>query len=59
MVLLHTWGEGRLKEDSWTYSVLQALCKKYKFNLNTPIKDLDKKIEDMLLYGTGGRKAKS
>jgi len=53
-----TWGEGRLKEDSWTYSVLQALCKKYKFDLNTPIKDLDKKIEDMLLYGTEGEKLK-
>ena len=53
-----TWGEGRLKEDSWTYSVLQALCKKFKFKLNTPIKDLGKKIEDMLLYGAGGEKLK-
>lgn len=53
-----TWGEGRLKEDSWTYSVLQALRKKYKFDLNTPIKDLGSKIEDMLLYGTGGEKLK-
>lgn len=53
-----TWGEGRLKEDSWTYSVLQALCKRFKFKLNTPIKELDKKIVDMLLYGAGGEKLK-
>ena len=24
-----TWGEGRLKEDSWTYAILQALSKEY------------------------------
>ncbi|WP_426350112.1 excinuclease ABC subunit UvrA [Alloiococcus sp. CFN-8] len=53
-----TWGEGRLKEDSWTYSILTALSKKYKFDLNTPIKDLPKKIVDILLYGTKGEKLK-
>ena len=29
-----TWGEGRLKEDSWTYAILQALTKEYDFSLN-------------------------
>ena len=51
-----SWGEGRLKDDSWTYCVLQALSKRYNFDLNTPIKDLPKGIIDILLYGTKGEK---
>lgn len=51
-----TWGEGRLKEDSWTYSVMTALSKKYKFKLDTPINKLPDKIVDILLYGTKGEK---
>lgn len=50
------WGEGRLKEDSWTYSILTALQKKYNFTISTPIKDLDPKILDIILYGTKGEK---
>jgi excinuclease ABC subunit A len=50
------WGEGRLKEDSWTYSVLQALTKKLKFTLDTPIKDLPDKVVQVLLYGLDGEK---
>lgn len=52
------WGEGRLKEDSWTYSVLQALIKKLKFSLDTPIKDLPEKVVEVLLYGLEGEKLK-
>lgn len=51
-----TWGEGRLKEDSWTYAILKALSKKYKFDLSTPIKELPKDIYNILLYGTKGEK---
>lgn len=51
-----SWGEGRLKEDSWTYSVLQALSKKYNFDLNTPIKDLPREIVEIMLYGTKGER---
>ena len=51
-----TWGEGRLKEESWTYAILKALCEEYKFSLDTPIKDLPSKIVDILLYGTKGKK---
>lgn len=51
-----TWGEGRLKEDSWTFSILKALSEKYDFDLNTPIKELPDKIIDILLYGTRGEK---
>ena len=51
-----TWGEGRLKEDSWTYSVMTALSQKYDFKLDTPINELPQKIVDILLYGTKGEK---
>lgn len=53
-----SWGSGRLKEDSWTYAILMALTKEYGLDLNTPIKDLDKKYVDLLLYGTDGKKLK-
>lgn len=51
-----TWGEGRLKEDSWTYAVLQSLMKKYDFSIETPVKDLSRKVIDIILYGTNGEK---
>lgn len=53
-----SWGDSRLKEDSWTYGILQALSKEYKFDLNTPIEDLPDEIVDILLYGTRGKKLK-
>lgn len=52
------WGEGRTKEDSWTFAILTSLSKKYKFDLKTPIKDLDRKIIDIILYGTDGERVK-
>jgi len=33
----------------------KALSKHFKFSLDTPLKDLDRKIIDILLYGTGER----
>lgn len=53
-----SWGSGRLKEDSWTYAILKALERDYGLQLNVPIKDLDKKYVDLLLYGTDGKKIK-
>ena len=51
-----TWGEGRLKEDSWTYAILKAMSKEFKLNLKKPIKDLKPEEVDLLLYGTKGHK---
>ena len=51
-----TWGEGRLKEDSWTYAILKAMKKEFKLNLNKPIKDLKREEVELLLYGTKGHK---
>ena len=51
-----TWGQGRLKSDSWTYANLVALSEEYKFSLDTPVKELPRKIVDIILYGTKGKK---
>jgi excinuclease ABC subunit A len=51
-----SFGEGSLKDDSWTFAVLRALSEKYKFNLDAPIEDYDPDILKMLLYGTNGEK---
>jgi len=53
-----SWGSGRLKEESWTYAILKALNSEYELDLNAPVKDLDKKNVDLLLYGTKGKKLK-
>ena len=53
-----SFGEGSLKEDSWTFAVLKALSEKYKFNLNTPIEKYDPEILKILLYGTSGERIK-
>ncbi|EGT3614707.1 excinuclease ABC subunit UvrA [Clostridium perfringens] len=48
---ISTWGDSRMKEDSWTFCVLKALMEKYKFDLDTPYKDLSKKVREVLMYG--------
>lgn len=44
------------KKTSYTRAVLDALAKEYKFDLNTPFKKYPKKIQDIILYGTKGKK---
>lgn len=51
-----SWGDGRLKSDSWTFAILKSLSKEYDFSLKTPINELSKKAYEVLLYGTGGKK---
>jgi excinuclease ABC subunit A len=50
------WSGVSGKDDSWTYSVLKALAKEYKFSLEVPIEELDPEIVKILLYGTNGQK---
>src|ERR671929_245518 len=47
------WGEptGYLRK-----SILPALAKQYKFDLNTPWGELPEKVRDMILHGSHGRK---
>ena len=42
------------KPTSFANAVLQALCKKYKFDLDTPFRDYPTRIKHILLYGTEG-----
>lgn len=44
------------KKTSYTRAVLDALAKEYKFDLDTPFKKYPKKIRDIILYGTKGKK---
>ncbi|NLB22550.1 MAG: excinuclease ABC subunit UvrA [Clostridium sp.] len=53
-----SWGDGRLKENSWSMGILKALSKRYNFKLNTPFQDLPETIQQILLYGTNGEKVK-
>lgn len=41
-------------KKSFTNAILQALCKRFDFDLDTPFQDYPKDIQDILLYGTGG-----
>lgn len=43
-------------EGSFTHALLQALSKEYKFSMDTPFEELPKSIQDMIIYGTNGRK---
>ena len=38
---------------SFTNAVLQALCREYKFDLDTPFEKYPQKIQDILINGTG------
>ena len=45
-------------EDSMAHMYYVSLAKHYKFDINTPWKDLPDNIKNIVLYGTGGEKIK-
>jgi len=49
-------GWGSVKSDGISKMYFEALAKKYKFRLSTPIKNLPEGVLDIILYGTGGEK---
>ena len=49
-------GWSSIKSDGISRMYFDALAKKYKFKLNTPIKDLPQEVLDVILYGTNGEK---
>ncbi|AYE34134.1 excinuclease ABC subunit UvrA [Clostridium septicum] len=51
-----TWGDGRLKDDSWTFAILKALSEEYDIDLSRPVKEMPKEHIDLILYGTKGKK---
>ncbi len=42
------------KNSIFFHELLEALCRRYDFDIFTPIRDLPKKVIDVILYGTGG-----
>ena len=42
-------------KSSFTNAVLQALCKEYKFDLETPFEKYPQKVQDVLIHGTNGK----
>ena len=49
-------GWSNIKSDGISRMYFDALSKKYKFKLNTPVKELPAEVLDIILYGTKGEK---
>ena len=49
-------GWGNVKNDGISKMYFEALAKRYKFKLTTPIKELPEEIINVILYGTKGEK---
>ena len=58
--------QGAIRASGWSYTeggtiaqmYYEGLADHYGFSLDTPVKDLPKKVVDLLLYGTKGEKIK-
>ena len=49
-------GWGNVKNDGISKMYFEALAKRFKFKLSTPIRDLPDEVIDVILYGTKGEK---
>ena len=49
-------GWNSITSDGICRMYFDALAKRYKFKLNTPVKDLPQEVFDVILYGTNGEK---
>ncbi len=54
--------DGAIKASGWGFSdgsmsqmYYEGLASQYGFSLDTPFRDLDKSVKDILFYGTGGK----
>lgn len=52
---IRPWSSSVSGRRSWYSRILEALAEEYGFSLNTPVKDLDKKYLNVILYGTNGQ----
>ena len=44
-----------MDKTSFTNAILQALCKEYHFDLDTPFEKYSEKVKKVLIYGTDGK----
>ena len=42
-------------KGSFTNAILQAMCKEYRFDLDTPFEEYPDRVKELLLYGTDGK----
>ncbi len=42
-------------KSSFTNAILQALCKEYHFDLDTPFEQYSQEVQDVLIHGTNGK----
>lgn len=42
-------------KSSFTHAILEALCKEYNFDLDTPFEEYSQEVHDVLMYGTDGK----
>lgn len=47
--------QSSLKPGSFTYAMLEALSKAYKFSLDTPFNELREDVQDLILFGKGSK----
>jgi excinuclease ABC subunit A len=47
---------GRDRKTTYYYQMIHSLASHYKFDLETPFNELDKKFRDVVLFGSGGEK---
>ena len=50
------WMRTGMENSKWYSALLIAVAERYDFSLDTPIRDMDPKHLDRILYGTGGEK---
>lgn len=43
-------------EDSWYYSMVEGILNNFGYNSDTPMKDIDQKTLDIILFGSKGQK---
>ena len=50
------WASAMIRSDSWSYRIMEAVCKACKISMDTPWKKLGKAQQRQLLYGLGERR---
>jgi len=50
---IRPWAHNTASGQTWMMRILGTVAQKYHFDLNTPIKDLEKEQLDVVLYGSG------
>lgn len=50
------WGDMKAKKNNWRMKIIKGLAKKFNFSLKTPWNEYPKKIQNILFYGTKGKR---